>query len=80
MIMAGKMSRSETQKKMECSNPRKPDCDGLYYWSVYPPRVLRCVKCGHVVAEEIADPDEKIEIPSKIPETPRTRIKESING
>lgn len=80
MFMADKMSRSETSKMVECSNPKKPDCDGLCYWSVYPPRLLTCVKCGHIVAEDIADPDETNEISKKIPETPRTRIRESING
>ena len=26
-----------------------PECTSLCYWSVHPPRQLRCCKCGHIV-------------------------------
>lgn len=34
-------------KRVEC-----PKCESNCYWSAYPPRELRCSKCGYLVAKE----------------------------
>lgn len=34
-------------KRVEC-----PKCESNCYWTSYPPRELRCSKCGYMVAKE----------------------------
>lgn len=47
-----------------------PECDNLCYWTVHPPKQLRCYKCGHIVEGWPLEENKPA----------RSKVRENVNG